>query len=140
MLNFNEMLEAAVEAVKKQSKMAQLYQAYTGNGMHAMQVVFKGDLEYPSYEVLVDGSGSTVVKPMNSPYLDCLVIHLPLKTTEVEAEEALVAAGYKDEWTSVTLRAPLYSVVYPPLYIYEIPNVGFIAVDSTDSTNVFPIS
>jgi len=34
----------------------------------------------------------------------------------------------------------LYSVVYPPLYIYEIPNVGFIAVDSTDSTNVFPIS
>jgi hypothetical protein len=59
--------------------------------------------------------------------------------TEAEAEEALVAAGYKDEWTSVTLRAPLYSVVYPPLYIYSIPNVGFIAVDSTNASNVFPL-
>jgi hypothetical protein len=139
LLNFNQMLEAAVEAVKQESKIAELYQAFTGKGMHAMQVIFKGDMKYPSYQVLVDGHGNTVVKGMNSPYLDCLVIKLPLEMTEAEAEQALVAAGYTDKWNNLTLRAPLYSVVYPPLYIYEISNVGFIAVDSTDASNVFQL-
>jgi hypothetical protein len=139
LLNFNQMLEAAVEAVKQESKIAELYQAFTGKGMHAMQVIFKGDMKYPSYQVLVDGQGKTVVKGMSSPYLDCLVIKLPLQMTEAEAEQALVAAGYSDKWNNLTLRAPLYSVVYPPLYIYEISNVGFIAVDSTDASNVFQI-
>jgi hypothetical protein len=77
---------------------------------------------------------------MPSPYLDDLVIKMPLEMTEAEAEAALVAAGYEDDWSSLTLRAPLYSVVYPPLYIFNVKHKGFIAVDSTDATNVFPIS
>ena len=139
-LNFNEMLQAAVEAVKQESKTARLYQAFTGRKMNVMQVIFKGDLKYPSYVVLVDSLGDTTVKGMSSPYLDDLVIDLPLEMTEVEAEQALVAAGYSDNWNNLTLRAPLYSVVYPPLYIFEIPYVGFIAVDSTDATNVFQLA
>jgi hypothetical protein len=139
-LTFNQMLQAAVEAVKQESKTAQLYQAFTGRKMNAMQVIFKGDLKYPSYVVLVDSLGDTTVKGMSSPYMEDLVIKLPLEMTQEESEAALVAAGYDQKWTSLTLRAPLYKIVYPPLYIYEVANVGFIAVDSTDATNVFPIS
>jgi hypothetical protein len=129
-LTFNQMLQAAVEAVKQESKTAQLYQAFTGRKMNAMQVIFKGDLKYPSYVVLVDSLGDTTVKGMSSPYMEDLVIKLPLEMTQEESEAALVAAGYDQKWTSITLRAPLYKVA----------NVGFIAVDSTDATNVFPIS
>ena len=136
-LNFNEMLEAAFVAMKKESKMAELYQAFTGRGMRAMQVVFRGDMKYDSYIVLVDSKGDTVIKGLGSPYLEDVVIHLPLKVSEVEAEQALANAGYSTKWKTLTLRSPLYSVKYPPLYIYEIKNVGFVAVDSTDASNVF---
>lgn len=133
------MLQAACDAMKKESALAELYQALTGKEMKLMQVIFKGDLRYPSYVVMVDDRGNTLVKGMSSPYLDDLAIKMPLEMTEAEAEEALVAAGYDNDWKTLTLRAPLYSVVYPPLYIFEVKNKGFIAVDSTDSTNVFPI-
>ena len=136
-LNFNEMLEAAFVAMKKESKMAELYQAFTGKEMKAMQVVFRGDMKYDSYIVLVDNEGKTAIKGLGSPYLEDVVIHPPLKISEVEAEEALANAGYSTDWKTLTLRSPLYSVHYPPLYIYEIENVGFIAVDSTDASNVF---
>ena len=139
-LTFNEMLQAAVESVKEVSKRAELYQAFTGRTMNAMQVIFKGDLKYPSYVVLVDSLGDTTVKGMPSPYMEDLVIRLPLEMTQEESEAALVAAGYDQKWNSITLRAPLYKIVYPPLYIYEVEHVGFIAVDSTDATNVFPLS
>jgi hypothetical protein len=139
-LNFNQMLQAACDAMKKESLMAQLYQAITGKEMVVMQVIFKGDMKYPSYIVMVDDRGNTMVTGMPSPYLDDLVIDMPLEMTEAEAEAALVAAGYEDNWSTLTLRAPLYSVVYPPLYIFAVKHKGFIAVDSTDSTNVFPIS
>jgi len=138
-LNFDQMLQAACDAMKKESALAELYQALTGKEMKLMQVIFKGDLRYPSYVVMVDDRGNTLVKGMSSPYLDDLAIKMPLEMTEAEAEEALVAAGYDNDWKTLTLRAPLYSVVYPPLYIFEVKNKGFIAVDSTDSTNVFPI-
>lgn len=136
-LNFNEMLEAAFVAMKKESKLAELYQAFTGKEMKAMQVVFRGDEKYDSYICLVDNDGKTAIKGLGSPYLEDVVIHLPLKISEVEAEEALAKAGYSTDWKTLTLRSPLYSVHYPPLYIYEIENVGFIAVDSTDASNVF---
>jgi hypothetical protein len=138
-LNFDQMLQAACDAMKKESVLAELYQAITGKEMTVMQVIFKGDMRYPSYVVIVDDRGNTLVNPMTSPYLDDLAIKMPLEMTEAEAEEALAAAGYKDEWKTLTLRAPLYSVVYPPLYIFEVRDKGFIAVDSTDATNVFPI-
>jgi len=138
-LNFDQMLQAACDAMKKESALAELYQALTGKEMKLMQVIFKGDLRYPSYVVMVDDRGNTLVKGMSSPYLDDLAIKMPLEMTEAEAEEALVAAGYDNDWKTLTLRAPLYSVVYPPLYIFEVKNKGFIAVDSTDSTNVFLI-
>jgi hypothetical protein len=133
MLNFNEMLQAAYEAMKKESKMAELYQAFTGKGMKAMQVIFRGDMKYPSYVVLVDAHGNTVVKGVSQPYMDDLVIKVPLSMTQEESEQALNNAGYTD-WVNLTLRAPLYSIVYPPLYIYDVKNVGYMAVDSTDGS------
>ena len=139
-LNFDQMLQTACDAMKKESLIAELYQAFTGKEMIAMQVIFKGDMKYPSYVVLVDDRGHTVIKGMPSPYLDDLVIKIPLEMTESEAETALVAAGYENDWSSLTLRAPLYSVVYPPLYIFDVKEKGFIAVDSTNASNVFPIS
>ena len=59
--------------------------------------------------------------------------------TQEESEQCLIDAGYTGRWSVVLLRAPLYSVKYPPLYIYTVENVGYIAVDSTDGTNVFPL-
>jgi len=127
------MLQAAYEAMKKESKMAELYQAFTGKGMKAMQVIFRGDMKYPSYVVLVDAHGNTVVKGVSQPYMDDLVIKVPLSMTQEESEQALNNAGYTD-WVNLTLRAPLYSIVYPPLYIYDVKNVGYMAVDSTDGS------
>ena len=55
-LNFNEMLQAAVEAVKQESKTAELYQAFTGRKMNAMQVIFKGDLKYPFATIFLENA------------------------------------------------------------------------------------
>ena len=101
-LNFDQMLQSACDAMKKESLMAELYQAITGKEMIIMQVIFKGDMKYPSYVVMVDDRGNTMVTGMPSPYLDDLVIKMPLEMTEAEAEAALVAAGVKAYPGSIT--------------------------------------
>ena len=81
--------------------------------------------------------GKTQIITIDSPYMDDCVIHPPIKMTQGESEQYLNAAGY-DKWSVVLLREPLYSVKYPPLYIYTVPNVGYMAVDTTDG-NVFQL-
>ena len=143
MLDFNQMLEKCWEAALGVTKIAKFYQASAPHGLHFVHAVFRGNDQYLTILVNCTCEGEVRVQTVDSPYLEDQVVHFPLKMSEAEAEQCLIAAGYDRPWTAVCLRSPLYKVYYPPLYIYTV-SAGeglfeYIAVDSTDGTNVFPL-
>jgi hypothetical protein len=138
-LNFNEMLNKCWETALGMTKMAKLYQGSSPHDLSFIHCIFRGNDEYATIMVNCTSHGKISVQTVDSPYLDDLVIHPPLQMTQEESEQYLIKAGYAGRWSVVLLRAPLYSVVYPPLYIYTVENVGYIAVDSTNGDNVFPL-
>lgn len=135
-LNFNEMLNKCWETALGITKMAKFYEASSPYGLNFIHCVFRGVGEYATILVNCTSDGEISVQTVDSPWLDDLVIHPPLQMTQEESEQCLIDAGYTDKWVSVVLRAPLYSVHYPPLYIYSIDN-KYVAVDSTNGENVF---
>lgn len=137
-LNFNEMLNKCWETALGVSKMAKLYQGSSPHDLSFIHCIFRGDEEYATIMVNCTCEGKISIQTVDSPYLDDQVIHPPLKMTEVEAEQCLINAGYTGRWSSVVLRSPLYKVVYPPLYIFTVDG-KYMAVDSTDGTNVFEL-
>jgi len=142
-LDFNQMLQVCCEAAWGVTEIAKLYQASAPHGMKFVHAVFRGNDQYLTILVNCTCEGEVRVQTVDSPYLEDQVIHLPLKMTEAEAEECLKAAGYTKPWRSVVLRSPLYKTYYPPLYIYTVSKgegvFEYIAVDSTDGSNVFPL-
>jgi hypothetical protein len=144
MLDFNQMLEKCWEAALGVTKMAKFYQGSSPAGLHFVHCVFRGNDEYLTILVNCTSEGKVSVSTVDSPYLEDQVIHFPLKMTETEAEQFLRDAGYTNRWTVVTLRSPLYKVYYPPLYIFTVETdqkgvCEYIAVDSTNGANVFPL-
>lgn len=142
-LDFNQMLDICWKTALGITKEAKLYQASSPRGLNFVHAVFRGDFtEYDTIIVNCYSNGEVRGYTLESPYMEDQVIHPPLKMTEKEAEVCLYDAGYPKQWTTVVLRSPLYSVHYPPLYIFSIPNdkgVEYIAVDSTNGKNVFPM-
>lgn len=137
-LDFNQMLDKCWASALGLTKTAKLYQGSSPYDLSFIHCVFRADEEYVTILVNCTAEGKITIQTVDSPYLEDLVIHPPLQMTQIESEACLIAAGYTDRWTSVVLRAPLYKVHYPPLYIYTVNN-QYIAVDSTDSMNVFPL-
>lgn len=137
-LNFNQMLDKCWTSALGLTKTAKLYQGSSPHDLSFIHCIFRADEEYVTIMVNCTCEGKISIQTVDSPYLDDLVIHPPLAMTQEESEECLKAAGYNDRWSTVVLRAPLYSVHYPPLYIYTVDD-KYIAVDSTDGTNVFPL-
>lgn len=138
-LDFNQMLDKCWISALEMTKTAKLYQGTSPHDLSFIECVFRADTpDYVSMMVTCNSQGEVNIKTVDSPYLDDLVIHPPLEMTQAESEQFLLAAGYDGRWSCVVLRAPLYSVHYPPLYIYTIDN-QYIAVDSTDGNNVFPL-
>lgn len=136
-LNFNEMLQKCWETALGVTKMAKFYQASTPHGLNFMHCVFRGSGQYATILVNCTSDGQISVQTVDSPYLDDLVIHPPIQMTFDEAEQCLINAGYTNRWSVVVLRAPLYKVVYPPLYIFTVDE-KYMAVDSTNG-NVFEL-
>ena len=137
-LNFNQMLDKCWETALGITKMAKFYEASAPHGLNFIHCVFRGIGEYATILVNCTSEGEISVQTVNSPWLDDLVIHPPIQMTQEESEQWLFKAGYSEKWVAVVLRAPLYSVHYPPLYIYTVDN-QYIAVDSTNGENVFPL-
>lgn len=137
-LNFNEMLDKCWETALGVSKMVKLYQGSSPHDLSFIHCIFRGDEQYATIMVNCTCEGKVSVQTVDSPYLDDQVIHPPIQMTQEEAEQCLINAGYTGRWLAVVLRSPLYKVVYPPLYIYTVDN-KYIAVDSTDGTNVFEL-
>ncbi len=136
-LDFNEMLNLCWSTALGITKQAKLYQASSPHGLRFIHCIFRGNEQYDTIMVNCTSSGKIKIITIDSPYMDDCVIHPPIKMSQVESEQYLNAAGY-DKWSVVLLREPLYSVKYPPLYIYTVPNVGYMAVDTTDG-NVFQL-
>ena len=136
-LNFNQMLDKCWETALGITKQAKFYQASSPKKLNFIHCIFRGNDEYATIMVNCTCEGKITITTVDSPYMDDCVITPPIKMTQVESEQYLNKAGY-NEWTVVLLREPLYSVKYPPLYIYTVPNVGYMAVDSTNG-NVFPL-
>jgi hypothetical protein len=136
-LDFNQMLDKCWAAALGVTVRAKLYQASSPKDLSFIHCIFRGNEEYDTIMVNCTRGGKTQIITIDSPYMDDCVIHPPIKITQVESEQYLNAAGY-DKWSVVLLREPLYSVQYPPLYIYTVPDVGYMAVDSTNG-NVFQL-
>ena len=136
-LDFNQMLDKCWKTALGVTKQAKFYQASSPKNLSFIHCIFRGNDEYATIIVNCTCEGKISVTTVDSPYMDDCVITPPIKMTQVESEQYLNKAGY-NEWTVVLLREPLYSVKYPPLYIYTVPNVGYMAVDSTNG-NVFPL-
>ena len=137
-LNFNQMLNKCWETALNLTKTAKLYQGSSPHDLSFIHCIFRADEQYVTIMVNCTCHGKVSIQTVDSPYLDDLVIHPPLQMTQEESEQYLINAGYTDRWSAVVLRAPLYSVHYPPLYIYTIDN-QYIAVDSTNGDNIFPL-
>lgn len=142
-LDFNQMLDLCWKTALGITREAKLYQASSPKGLGFIHCVFRGDYsEFDTIIVNCTNDGEIKAYTLESPYLEDQVIHFPIKMTEKEAETCLYDAGYPKQWTTVVLRSPLYSVHYPPLYIFSVVKDGmveYIAVDSTDGKNVFPM-
>lgn len=136
-LDFNQMLNLCWETALGVSKQAKLYQASSPADLSFIHCIFRGNIEYDTIMVNCTKGGRINIVTVDQPYMDDCVIHPPIKMTQVESEQYLNSAGYT-KWSVVLLREPLYSVKYPPLYIYTVTDVGYIAVDSTNG-NVFPL-
>lgn len=65
----------------------------------------------------------TFAKPEHvcQPWLEDVIIPLPIKMDLAEAIVLMRKAGYTDPFSSVTLRWPLYPGVKEPYYIFGIP-------------------
>ena len=132
------MLNKCWETALNLTKTAKLYQGSSPHDLSFIHCIFRADEEYVTIMVNCTSHGKVTIQTVDSPYLDDLVIHPPLEMTQEESEQYLIKAGYTDRWLAVVLRAPLYSVHYPPLYIYTVDD-KYIAVDSTNGDNVFPL-
>jgi len=132
------MLNKCWETALGITKMAKFYEASSPDNLDFIHCVFRGVGEYATILVNCTCDGQISVQTVDSPWLDDLVIHPPIQMTQEESEQCLINAGYTDKWKAVVLRAPLYKIVYPPLYIYTVDN-KYIAVDSTNGENVFEL-
>lgn len=144
-LNFEEMLQTSVNAVQafSNSNSTAFFQALSPFGLLTMTSIFLNlatDRNSSNYcfEVKCTSAGVTTVTTQG-PYLGDAVLSLPVAITEQQAVSALLSAGYTNTWISVVLRSPVGFPPLPPVYIFTFLS-GYIAVDTTNVTNVFQMS
>jgi hypothetical protein len=137
-MNFNEMVQACWEAAKLSDPTAYLLVAESPAGIKIVKAVFHG-AQNSSIIVSCNQEGDTRVQRVNTPYMDCLPIRVPVPISQEESLTYLYDAKHSDEWKSVTFRKPLGPVPYNALYIYTYDDnrtgvVSYWAVDSTDGS------
>jgi hypothetical protein len=138
-MNFLEILMKAWNIVTAQYPHAQFYEAdgrpEGGSGTNPDDVQewrFVYNIPPGSKECPDTPSNTTVMlryykgsfsKPSHvcEPWLEDVIIPLPIKMDLGEAITLMQKAGYTDPFSSVTLRWPLYPGVKEPYYIFGIP-------------------
>ena len=129
-LTFTEMINVSQEAVLDEVPGSAFYVATAFPGVRAISGVYRGNDEWPSVSVKVTEHGKTIVKKQSEPWMECVVIELPLKMTLEEAEAKLADSKYAGTWSQVSVRSPLGPIEYPALYIFTVDNIGWIAVNT----------
>jgi len=137
-LSFTDMVNLSQEAAQAEVKAASFYEAEALPGVRGIRAIYRGSDLWPSLVVDVTDKGETKVIKESSPWMECQVINLPLLMTLEEAESLLDSSKYAGEWTEVVVRSPLGPVRYPALYIFTVPDQGWIAVNTWDKS-IFPL-
>ena len=137
-LSFTDMINLSQEAAQDEVKGASFYEAEALPGVRGIRAIYRGSNLWPSLVVDVTDKGETKVIKESEPWMECQVINLPLLMTLEESETLLDSSKYAGEWTEVVVRSPLGPIRYPALYIFTVPNQGWIAVNTLDKS-VFPL-
>tara|TARA_R110001592_G_scaffold6133_4_gene33247 strand:+ start:180 stop:689 length:510 start_codon:yes stop_codon:yes gene_type:complete len=138
-LTFTEMVNLSKKAVLSEVPGSDFYIATTLPGVRIIEAIYRGNDSCPSVAVTVTDKGETKVEKQSSPWLECVVIKLPLKMTLEEAESKLDNSKFAGKWSEVVVRSPLGPVSYPALYIFTVDGVGWVAVN-TLTGEVFQIT
>ena len=134
-LNFNQMLEKCFVKALEYEKAAKLYQANAPKDMSILRCIFYGkDNTTLIVSTSHDVDGKVILKDLDEPYMDDLVIQPPIQMTEAEAEKCLYDADHKQDWRTVVLRKPLGPEPMNTLYIFCYPNGTYWAVDTTNGS------
>ena len=133
-LTFNEMIGVAHKEALSITPLAKFYEASATKEQNGIKSVFRGvNNSTILVEVLADGKLKSEV--FDSPFLEDVVIHLPVKMTLEEAEQLLLDAGYGTgvegvaDWSVVVLRRPLGPEETPALYIFT-TSKGYVNVNT----------
>ena len=133
-LTFNEMVDLSQEEALSITPLANFYEASATKNVNGVKSIFQG-VENSTIIVEVTSNGKVTSEVVNSPFLDDLVIQLPVKMTLEEAEQLLLDAGYGTgiegvaDWSIVVLRRPLGPEVTPALYIFT-TSKGYVSVNT----------
>tara|TARA_R110000772_G_scaffold188246_1_gene299312 strand:- start:105 stop:1196 length:1092 start_codon:yes stop_codon:yes gene_type:complete len=133
-LTFNEMVDLSYEEALSIQPLANFYEASATKNENGIKSVFQG-VKNTTILVAVSSTGAVVSEVVDSPFMDDVVIKLPVKMTLEEAEQLLLDAGYGTgiegvaDWSIVVLRRPLGPEVTPALYIFT-TSKGYVSVNT----------
>ena len=133
-LTFNEMVDLSQKEALSIQPLANFYEASATKNENGIKSVFQG-VENTTILVAVSSTGEIVSEVVDSPFLEDLVIQLPVKMTLEEAEQLLLDAGYGTgiegvaDWSIVVLRRPLGPEETPALYIFT-TSKGYVNVNT----------
>ena len=133
-LTFNEMVDLSQEEALSITPLAKFYEASATKNENITKSVFRG-VENSTILVEITADGKVTSEVIDSPFLDDVVINLPVKMTLEEAEQLLLDAGYGTgvegvaDWSIVVLRKPLGPEETPALYIFT-TSKGYVNVNT----------
>ena len=133
-LTFNEMVDLSQKEALSITPLAKFYEASATKKQNIIKSVFRG-VENSTILVEVTTSGKVKSEVVDSPFLEDVVIYLPVKMTLEEAEQLLLDAGYGTgvegvaNWSVVVLRKPLGPEKTAALYIFT-TSKGYVNVNT----------
>lgn len=124
------MLNQTWAAAKEYEATAKLYECTTPKDVSYVHSVFRGE-NNTTLMCNCDNNGTvSEVVSVDSPWLEDVIIRMPIKLDFSDACELLYTAGCPDTWVQCVLRNPLGPTHNNPEYIYSYGNGFNVAVDT----------
>ena len=130
MISYNEMLDRTWVAAKTYEATAKLYECTTPKDVSYVHSVFRGENNTTLMCNCDEHGNVSEVVSVDSPWLEDVVIRMPIKLDFNDACELLYAAGCPNTWVQCVLRNPLGPTHNNPEYIYSYGNGVNVAVDT----------
>ena len=133
-LSFNEMVAISQQVALTIQPRSNFYEASATKNENGIKSIFQG-VDNTTIIVGVTSKGKVVSEVIDTPFLEDLVIQLPVKITLEQAEQLLLDAGYGTgiegvaDWSIVVLRRPLGPEETPALYIFT-TSKGYVNVNT----------